>query len=621
MPNIVTVPAVGAFDPTDITLTDNTSGAFLVKEGSNEYMRIDTTDTQEKTIFTTQSGANTGFFVSAPAVGNVLSIIRGGSPATVALLNTGTTSFQVDSDKILNDLVSDSKTFKVEGTNVVPLTITGDSNAAYLVNYDAAAENKFKVGTNRTVNSNDLLVVSSRVAGLGEIEGVFFSGPSTSQVWVNGPSVFRVQGAAFAHNTQSGRNFAVNGSGGGLLIENSSNATFTLDAATNSTFEVKDDTATPDHYLHIKASDLDSSQEDGEVIIGRGITGAGDRKIELSANAGLFRVQNAYHQYTSSSILARSNTNNQTFEIDSQQGGNFIFQGKKTGAAGSGGSNESNMTDLFRLEGANNSATFRLRATDTASTPTVTAGKFSVKDMASADIFVVDEDSNGTFTLDDASGATFKVTDSGGSPTNFFSATEGGNTFIDSDSTTFVDSGGATHLRASGTSHIVLTGGELQLGASGKFVVLHNGYPLYKRSPNLLDLGATTGTTVLSLQSNGAYKKVKCTPTTSGQTFTIEFQDGTSANRDFVAEQDFAIHNAGTENCTIQATITSGRGSGLGKDLSAGGSTSGELVTGMTLNAGKSALFKVLKWNKDFVSAGASETTNQFMFQTIMVEA
>ncbi len=87
MPNIVTVPAVGAFDPTDITLTDNTSGAFLVKEGSNEYMRIDTTDTQEKTIFTTQSGANTGFFVSAPAVGNVLSIIRGGSPATVALPN------------------------------------------------------------------------------------------------------------------------------------------------------------------------------------------------------------------------------------------------------------------------------------------------------------------------------------------------------------------------------------------------------------------------------------------------------------------------------------------------------------------------------------------------------
>lgn len=81
---VVHVPASeggGAFDPTDIVITDNTSGAFLIKDDAgspHEYMRIDTTNTQEKTIFNTQSGANTGFFVSAPAVGNVLSIIRGG---------------------------------------------------------------------------------------------------------------------------------------------------------------------------------------------------------------------------------------------------------------------------------------------------------------------------------------------------------------------------------------------------------------------------------------------------------------------------------------------------------------------------------------------------------------
>jgi len=231
-----------------------------------------------------------------------------------------------------------------------------------------------------------------------------------------------------------------------------------------------------------------------------------------------------------------------------------------------------------------------------------------------------EHDSNMTFTLDDTSGATFKVTDDGGSPTNFFSATEGGNTFIDSDSTTFLDSGSATHLRAQGASHIVATGGELQIGASGKYVILNNGYPIYKRSPNLLDLGATTGTTVFNLQSDGAYKKVKCTPTTSGQTFTLEFKDGSSTNRDYVIEQDFAIHNAGSENCTIQATVASGLGSGLGKDLSAGGSTSGELVTGMTLNAGKSALFKAFKWNKELAGT-ATSADNEFMFQTIMVEA
>ena len=120
--------------------------------------------------------------------------------------------------------------------------------------------------------------------------------------------------------------------------------------------------------------------------------------------------------------------------------------------------------------------------------------------------------------------------------------------------------------------------------------------------------------------SKEGYKKIKCTPTTSSQTFTLEFQDGSSTNRDYVIEQDFAIHNAGTENCTIQATVTSGRGSALGKDLSAGGATSGELVTGMTLNAGKSALFKAFKWNKELAgSAGTAD--NEFMFQTIMVEA
>ena len=141
---IVNVPAAsGGFDPTDITLTDNTSGAFLIKEGSNEYMRIDTTDTQEKTTFTTQSGANTGFFVSVPTVGDVFSIIRGGSPSTRASIGTGVTLFQVDSDKILNDLISDAKTFKVDGTSVSPLVITGDSNTTVTLDHGSGAT--FKV--------------------------------------------------------------------------------------------------------------------------------------------------------------------------------------------------------------------------------------------------------------------------------------------------------------------------------------------------------------------------------------------------------------------------------------------------------------------------------------------
>ena len=247
-------------------------------------------------------------------------------------------------------------------------------------------------------------------------------------------------------------------------------------------------------------------------------------------------------------------------------------------------------------------------------------GYFRIRDAGSAEIMRVDEDSNATFTLDDGSGATFKVTDDGASPKLFFSATEGGNTFLQSDVSTFLDGGGAIYIRVGTGTRIRADGGALYLGGTGKYNIVDAGTPFYNRSTSLVDIGATTGTTVVNIQSDGAYKALKCTPTTTSQTFTLEFQDGSSANGVYAIEQHFAIYNAGTENCTIQATITSGRGSALGKDLSAGGSTSGELVAGMTLNAGKSALFKAVKWNK-ILTGAATAVDNQFMFQTIMVEA
>lgn len=371
---IIKIPAAGAFDPTDIVITDNTSGAWLIKDDSGsptEYMRIDTT-----------SGA-----------------------------------------KLTKFVVPD----------------------------DGASFNKFVVTTERS--NSELISVTPRRVGLSSIEGVFFGGDATTQVWVNGPNTFRIFNASYIHSMTS--------------------------------------TQTANTYL------------------------GGTSSWKINAPGG--------------------------------------------------------------------------------------------------DIAKFDYDSTTTFTLDDGSGATFKVVNDAGSPKTFLSIADGGSTFLDSES--------STYLRGNGASHLILTGGELQMGASGKFVIHQTGSPLYKRSPNLLNLGATTGTTVVNIQSDGAFKKIKCNPSTTSQTFTIEFQDGASTNRDYVIEQDFAIHNDGTENCTIQATVTSGRGSALGKDLSAGGSTSGELVAGMTLNAGKSALFKAVKWNKELAGALPTAADNQFMFQTIMVEA
>ena len=207
---IVHVPASeggGSFDPTDITLTDNTSGAFLIKEGSNEYMRIDTTDTQEKTTFTTQSGANTGFFVSVPTVGDVFSIIRGGSPSTRASIGTGVTLFQVDSDKILNDLISDAKTFKVDGTSVSPLVITGDSNATFTLGDSSAAV--FKV--ENPTESYDYLNINEANNRI-----TIQTGQSNSDYIIlkaGGYEALGIQGntnTTFTLNNASGANFKIN---------------------------------------------------------------------------------------------------------------------------------------------------------------------------------------------------------------------------------------------------------------------------------------------------------------------------------------------------------------------------------------------------------------------------
>ena len=47
---IIKIPAQSSFDPTDITIADNTSGAFLVQDSSYEYLRINTTTNQERFI-------------------------------------------------------------------------------------------------------------------------------------------------------------------------------------------------------------------------------------------------------------------------------------------------------------------------------------------------------------------------------------------------------------------------------------------------------------------------------------------------------------------------------------------------------------------------------------------
>lgn len=409
---IINVPAAGAFDPTDIEITDNTSGAFLIKEGSNEYMRIDTTNTQEKTIFKTQSGANTGFFVEAPTVGNVLSITRGGSPATRTVLNAGTTLFQVDSNQILADLISDVKTFKVDGTNVSPLVITGDTNATFTldsgnsavfkVQDDAGSPHEYmKIDTTsgqpgvtiKMPTGVPLRFQADQYQGLnasGSVYRAFSIGSANN--WAFGdmtsasPGYLRgyANDIQIIHAATSGSNSGVKmrarGAGTGdtfkiqsdteanFEVDQNSNATFTLDSGNSAVFNVQDDAGTPHEYIKVD-------------------TTSGSEAITMKGRPGL----------TSQLVL-----NNDPF-----------LQGS---------SNQSVQMASFGVNIAVSSLGNRIINKLGTST-----NYFQVSDSANAAILKIEEDSNATFTLDDTSGAVFKIVDDGSSPYTYLSATEGEN--------------------------------------------------------------------------------------------------------------------------------------------------------------------------------------------------
>ena len=588
---IIHVPASeggGAFDPTDIVITDNTSGAFLIKDDAgspHEYMRINTTNGSERIVLKGKPSNNAQLLINdqpfmqgdrnnlvqAATMGLALSVNSNGNRIENRIIHS-TSHFAVQDG-------SSNKWLKIENDSNATFTLDDASGALFKVTNDAESYDYLSINeaNNRTTiqtgtSSSDYIILKSGGYETLNIDGntnvTFNLNNATSaklETKIGGNRFARFQG-----NSVSAANYVAEiraGSDTGMQITGDSEIAFTLDDGNNAVFKVQDDAGTPTNLLKIDT------------------TGTND--IEM--NAGTYDFKDP--------------SGNQVLKYDASN--SFRFGTDSSGGVGAyRGVGDELIIDCLRSGGAK--IVNKMRAHGGGH-----GDKFQVRSNTNTN-FEVDQDSNATFTLDDGSGALFKVVNDAGSPKTFLQLADGGSTFLDSEN--------ATYLRAQGHSHIVMTGSELQFGASGKYVIFHNGYPIYKRSPNLLDLGATTGTTVVNFQSDGAYKKIKCTPTTSSQTFTLEFQDGSSTNRDYVIEQDFAIHNAGTENCTIQATVTSGRGSALGKDLSAGGATSGELVTGMTLNAGKSALFKAFKWNKELAgSAGTAD--NEFMFQTIMVEA
>jgi len=146
MPNVVRIPvAAGAFDPADITLTDDTSGALLIKEGSNEYMRINTTNGSELT--TIKAGSTQGISINGNSRINVLTgttdsnsdfrIINSGGVQIFRVQGNHDTRFRAQNFYI-TDKATDTPYLQTDTNTNFTYTLDDGSGATFTITDDNA---------------------------------------------------------------------------------------------------------------------------------------------------------------------------------------------------------------------------------------------------------------------------------------------------------------------------------------------------------------------------------------------------------------------------------------------------------------------------------------------------
>ena len=167
MPNVVRIPvAAGAFDPADITLTDDTSGALLIKEGSNEYMRINTTNGSELTNIT--AGSAQGIYISGNSRTNVLTgttdansdfrIINSGGVQIFRVQGNHDTRFRAQNFYI-TDKATDTPYLQTDTNTNFTYTLDETSGAVFKVVDDAASPRTYFTATeNGTVHVDGVKV-------------------------------------------------------------------------------------------------------------------------------------------------------------------------------------------------------------------------------------------------------------------------------------------------------------------------------------------------------------------------------------------------------------------------------------------------------------------------------
>ena len=294
---VVNVPAAGAFDPSDITITDDTSGAFLIKEGSNEYMRINTTNGSEQMVLKgNPGGAGTlqyaGLFlvtnpyfqgsdnnnVQLTTSGIVLQTGNAGNRCDVYAINSGN-SFRVVG-------TGGAERFKVLDDSNATFTLDSGNNAVFKVQDDLASPTQFLTIDSNTSSESIKLALTPQNADR-------FLEMTSSKVHArcqNSQLNMGTQGITFT--AYDDYTFGQFGAGKKLLfkdnqtaeerfsVDKESNATFTLDDGSAATFTITDN-ASPTPALHLRCTESATPNPSIEV---NGLVAFPTRQLTLTSN-------------------------------------------------------------------------------------------------------------------------------------------------------------------------------------------------------------------------------------------------------------------------------------------------------------------------------------------------
>ena len=374
---IIKVPATGgsSFDPTDIVITDNTSGAFLIKDDAGsptEYMRIDTTNSSEKmTFLVPKSASNDQIIFGSPAHNYLKLGHHSSSPlgASFAFVSQGGTNvnfgynahdsggieFKTATNRHCDVRLESGASFHIKDPNTNIFTVDQDANATFTLDssstcnftvVDDAGSPIEYIKVDTTPSARDIRMKTGAANQIftmqeGSGTGKFFQirNGAYNQIYMQSDNLFGILAEQLTHTMYANGFFKGVSSDGGDVFKftDDSNITFTLDSGSTCNFKVVDDAGSPTTYIDVERG---STEKVKIPIIGletiRTASGGGVFIASLSSTTGM--SMNNFPINYSNTLLTFDQTADGTTSAQSIKPGlTVVYSSSASGAATSSG--------------------------------------------------------------------------------------------------------------------------------------------------------------------------------------------------------------------------------------------------------------------------------------------